>query len=82
MSRLSNVQSFTFYDRIPGWTAPKIHILSDIEMRTNEKKSQALVLNFQHNSIKQKISFGTVRKYSFINTFSEELKKKARDIMA
>ena len=82
MSRLNQVQSFTFRDRIPGWTAPKIHILSDILMKENEKRSQALVLNYKHNSIKQKISFGTVRKYSFIDTFSEELKKKARDIMA
>ena len=82
MSRLNNVNSFTFKDKIPGWIAPSIQVVSDTLMKVNSKRSQALVLNSQHQSIKQKISFGKARKKSCMETFSSDLKKMARDIMA
>lgn len=63
-----------FSNRIPGWSAPSITI-----ERSNKGNLQ-LILTTQARSVTQSISFGSIRKYEFINSINSAIQNQAKEI--
>lgn len=69
---MGNSKFQMYSNRIPGWNAPTI------TLERSSKGSIQLILTTQARSVMQSISFGSIRKYEFINSINSAIQNQAK----